>query len=397
VVLEASPRPGGVIRSATIDGRVLEWGPQRTRLTSAYARLVAALDLEDELLTAPEDLDLFVYKRGALRRVPLTFGELVRSDVVGVVGKLRLLLEPLTGPPRPSERVAACFRRKLGDDLYESLVGPLFGGLYGTDPAEMEVGIALYDTLERLEVRRSLFFALLRRAGGPGPVACSFRNGMQALPEGLARALAHRFRPESPVRALRRSGAGWRVSLEGEELDAEHVVLTVPAPAAAALTRKVAPTLSEALGRLRYNSLALVHLDADAGVRGLGFQVALTEGDTLLRGVTFNNHLFGATRRRVHTAFLGGSRHPEVAEMERSSLAEAAVRAFAEATGQASEPLAAELTRMPAWDTSWRALDGLSVPTGLHLAGSWRSRPGLPGRLAEARSVAAELQPESAA
>src|SRR5690242_7776410 len=32
LVLEAEDRPGGVIRSGRVEGHLLEWGPQRTRL-----------------------------------------------------------------------------------------------------------------------------------------------------------------------------------------------------------------------------------------------------------------------------------------------------------------------------------------------------------------------------
>jgi oxygen-dependent protoporphyrinogen oxidase len=50
---------------------------------------------------------------------------------------------------------------------------------------------------------------------------------------------------------------------------------------------------------------------------------------------------------------------------------------------------------MPAWDLSWQALDGLDLPAGLHLAANWWSRPGLPGRLAEAERMARKLSRSS--
>ncbi|MGH7656844.1 MAG: FAD-dependent oxidoreductase, partial [Gemmatimonadales bacterium] len=70
-VLEAGSRPGGVIRSGEVQGRVLDWGPQRTRLSAHMVRLIDALGLEPEVLTAPTDLPLLIYREGRLRRVPL--------------------------------------------------------------------------------------------------------------------------------------------------------------------------------------------------------------------------------------------------------------------------------------------------------------------------------------
>ena len=53
VVLEAEERVGGVIRSSRVAGHVLDWGPQRVRLTAALTRLIQGLGLRDQLLTAP--------------------------------------------------------------------------------------------------------------------------------------------------------------------------------------------------------------------------------------------------------------------------------------------------------------------------------------------------------
>lgn len=392
LVLESTERAGGVIRSAEVDGRILDWGPQRTRMTPSLAGLVDALGLTDEVETARSDLDLFVFRAGRLRKVPLTLSALAGSDIVGLGAKLRFLLEPFTGPARESERVATCFRRKIGNELYETLVGPLFGGLYGSDPADMEVGVALADVLRRLGIRRSLFYAMVRRGPGrPLSAPCSFRGGMQALPDAFARALSDRFRLCTPVRSVVRARSGWRVEIEGGEppIDAEQVVLATPARATARILAEADPASAAAIRRLRYNSLALVHLDAMTELDGLGFQVSLNERNSLLRGVTFNTNLF--PRPNLYTAFLGGSQHPEVATMSADELSGAAVDGFRRTTGYQAAPLAAKSTQMPAWDMSWRALDGLAPPDGLHLAGNWRSRPGLPGRLAEARRVAAAV------
>lgn len=390
VVLESADRAGGVIRSGEIEGRVLDWGPQRARMTASLARLVDALDLADDVVTAPDDLDLFVFRDGALRRVPFGLADLAGSDVVSLRAKLRLLVEPLTPGPDPDESVSAFFRRKLGSEIYETLVGPLYGGLYASDPADMRVGVALGPLLTRLGIERSLVVALLRRGlRFSPPPACSFRDGMQALPDALARALGERLRLGATVRRLRRAGSGWQLELSDgvPVIDAHRVVLTTPASTTAALLERVAPAAATSISRLHYNPLAIVHLVAHTELRGLGFQVAFTEPGLLTRGVTFNDSLFA--RQDLYTAFLGGARHPEVTDMRPGDLASTAEREFLRTTGSEARALSVERASMPAWDTTWRGLSPLSLPPGLHIAGNWWSRPGLPGRFVEARAVAA--------
>lgn len=388
-LFEAENRPGGVIRSGRVDGHLLEWGPQRTRLVGSVGELVRELRLEDQVVTAPPGLPLFVYRRGKLRRVPFSAGDFVRSDLLGWPAKLRVLLEPFTRGPDSTERVARFFTRKLGRAPYEDLVGPLYGGLYASDPADMVVGLSLEHVLREFGIGRSLLLPLLRRRGRIAPpAACSFLEGMQVLPTALYQHNRSNVRLGTPVRRLQRAEAGFRLEWDGGELDAEQIVVAISAPAAAQLLAEIAPDAAGRIGRLVYNPLAVVHLHAVTELVGLGYQVSLAERLST-RGVTFNDSLFG--RRGVYTAYLGGAKDPQVVERPDDEVAEIAAREFRQVTGYEARPLAVARERMPAWDHSWAALEGLQLPAGIHLAANWESRPGIPGRLAQARRMAGML------
>jgi protoporphyrinogen/coproporphyrinogen III oxidase len=389
LVLEAAGGPGGVIRSARVDGHLLEWGPQRARLTGGLQRLIAELGLQDELLIAPAGLPLFVYSRGKLRRVPFSPGDFVRSDVFSGPAKLRLLLEPLTGGARKGERVADYFTRKVGREAYETLLGPLYGGLYASDPADMIVDLSLGRVLKEFGIGRSLILPLLRRGGTISPPpACSFREGLQTLTTALHRQNADNVRLSSPVRGIDADGAGYRVILENEEVAAKAVILTAPAGEAARVLATVAPAAASAIQRLTYNPLAVVHLLANTGLSGLGYQVSFTE-ELSTRGVTFNDSLFG--RRGVYTVYLGGAKSPGVVKLPEDELGEIARKEFRQVTGCDSEVISVARERMPAWDSSWQGISGMALPAGIRIAANWESRPGMPGRLSQAAQIAASL------
>lgn len=385
VVLEAGREPGGVIRSVRVEGRVLELGPQRTRLAAPVRRLVGELGLEGELLVA-DPLPLYIWADGRLRLVPTSLSGALRTDLLRWRDRLRILAEPLTRGLQPDETAAEYFTRKLGRRAYERMIAPLYGGLYASDPADMPARHALAGTLETLGIRRSLLRAAVRGARHRGAApACSFRDGMRTLTDALAAGLGDRLRLDTPVRALARDGTRLRVLLDDGVITADHVVLACPAGAAAAILRGLASAAAGRLDRLRYNPLALVHLVSDADLHGLGYQVALDE-DRATRGVTWNHALFG--RDGLYTAFLGGARHPDVPARADDELAAIAVDEFREMTGHDARAIHVSRAWMPAWDRSWDALDDLALPAGVAVCASWAARPGIGGRIGDARRVA---------
>jgi len=436
LALEASERPGGVAWTEAREGRLLETGPQRIRPSGAVRRLVSELGLEDRLLVSPGELPLYVYRDGRLGLVPLSAGELLRTDLLSAAGKLRLLAEPLTGGVRPGETVERYLERKLGREAYLHLVGPLYGGLYGSDPSRMLVEESLGHILRRFGVGRSLGMAVLRMLGRRGQATppATFFGGMAELPRAMADAHRDRIRFGMRVTDLRREGGRWRVSAvrsdrdaaaaagdgdrgsgggasgtgEGAasaaEIEAGSVVVTVPAPEAAPLLRREAPAAAGGVGRLTYNRLVVVHLLAEGELEGLGCQVSLAERGMATRGLTWNAAAFGPhpdappaereareARAGVHTSFLGGAGREDVAAMGDAEVARLAAAEFRRITGVPARPIMAGRVWMPAWDRSWVGIGGLELPAGLDVCAAWSERPGIPGRLDQAARTAASI------
>jgi len=318
----------------------------------------------------------------------MTIGRMATTGLLSAAGKLRLLAEPLGDGPGRSESVAAFFERKLGREAYTNIVGPLFGGLYGSDPADMSAELTVGPLLRDLGVGRSLLLRLLARNARTAP-SVSFTEGLEALPRALSGALGSRLRLSCPVQSIRRVGSAWRVATSEDELEAQTVVLTSPADATRRMLAATEPQIAAVLSGLTYNPLAVVHLSAETDLDATGFQVGLAEVSKRLRGVTFNHCLF--RRSNLYTAFLGGSEHAGIAGMPEEQLIDEAVTGFRAYTGFEAEALSVTRTAMPAWDFGWRALSALRLPPGLHLAGNWWSRPGVAGRLTEGRAVASKL------
>jgi oxygen-dependent protoporphyrinogen oxidase len=400
VTFEAREDPGGVVWSDRVDGHVLEYGPQRVRLVPAIEDLVEDLGLREELVVADDTLPLYVYAHGRLREVPRSLSALFRSDLLSWRGKARLLAEPLTAPARPDERAADVFTRKFGAETYRNVVEPLFGGIYGSDPAAMPAEHSLSRLMALEERHGSLLRAALARVrdSSDRPAPVSFRDGLQTLPEALYAAHADRIHLDTPVErvTLADDGDGYDVVASGpggevaDRTVVDELVVTVPAPAAADLLADVPGATVQSLSRLAYNPLVLVHLQADADAEGFGYQIRRDEPFETL-GVTWNASLFD--REGVYTAFLGGMDAPDVLDRSEDDLARLASEEFTAVMDAPATVLSVrKLPRaFPAHDTSWSALADVTLPDDVHLATNYTGGIGVPSRVREARALADRL------
>jgi len=396
VLFEAGDEPGGVIRSRRVEGRVLDLGPQRTRLTPSIAGLVEALGLGDELREA-DDLPLYVYRDGRLRLVPQAPREAIATDLLSWRGKLRALLEPLTAPARPDESVESYLTRTFGSEVARYYFGPLYGGLYGTHPDEMPMRHSLSKALESAGIEGSVLTSVARKvlAGREAPPIASFDGGLQRLPEALYAAHEETARLNSPVEAVDRDGEEFVLETPGGDERFDELVVTTPAGVTADLLEPLAPDSADALRGLTYNPQAVVHLAADADLTGAGYQVQYDE-DLHTLGTTWNASLLD--RDGVYTCYLGGGYGPEAVEWDDDRLASVAAREFEAVTGREARALSVHRWErgMPAYDRSWAALDRLSTPAGVHLCTNYTARAGIPGRIREAKRVAERLADRAA-
>lgn len=391
LTLEASPEPGGVIRSVEREGTVLELGPQRFRLTDGIVELATAAGVRDAVVTADEDLPLYVYAGGRLRRVPLSLGGIVRTDLLSWRGKLRALAEPFTDGIQPDETAAAAFKRKFGTEVYTNLIGPLYGGTYGSDPAAMPAEHAL-KPLMRLEEREgSLLRPALKRvlSDSETPPPVTFERGNQQLATALAAKYSDRLELGTPVDHVRPDGDGYLLETGRGPVRVAEVIMTVPAAAAADLLSEVAPAVVEGLANLTYNTLAYVFLQSGVNARGLGYQVRRSEPLRTL-GVTWNASAFD--RDNLYTAFLGGMEDPEVLTKDEETIGRIAAEEFETVMGEPAESILVNVVEdaIPAYDDTWDGIADLEtqVPEGMTFATNYTARVGVPGRVREAKRIA---------
>jgi protoporphyrinogen/coproporphyrinogen III oxidase len=335
-LLEAGDRLGGVIATERRDGFVLEKGPDSFITDKPWALALARrLGLQEQVIgTGETHRRSFVVRCGRLMPVPegfqllapSRFGPLITTPIFSWAGKMRMAMDLVIPPRRDGgdESLGEFVLRRLGREALERMAQPMIGGIYGADPMKLSLQTTLPRFLEMERKHGSVIRGLWARmkqasanpqsahpsasrrvpgnpqsnegvSGARYGLFVSFRDGMQALTDALAARL-----PEgcvslnSHVDRLEKDGSGWRLSVSGgESMQADALVLALPAYGSAALLRDLDADLARLLEDIPYASAATISLcyrreDVPHPLDGFGFVVPRVEGLTLL-GCTFTN------------------------------------------------------------------------------------------------------------
>src|SRR5205823_747972 len=163
--------------------------------------------------------------------------------------------------------VAQVIEARLGREILQRLVDPLIGGINAGRSDRLSLAAVAPDLSSASRRHRSLILGLRaeRKQAPPSdaPLFLGLRGGMQRLTARLSEEV--RLETSTPVTGVTRSDSGRLavVTGDGAPLEADAVVLAVPAPDAAALLRGTSPKAAASLDHIRYASVAVVTLAYD--------------------------------------------------------------------------------------------------------------------------------------
>ncbi|MFD2418964.1 protoporphyrinogen oxidase [Amycolatopsis pigmentata] len=423
-VLEADGVLGGKLRTAEVAGVRFDVGAEAflSRRPEAL-ELIRETGLADEVVH-PTPARSTVCAGG--RRVPLPGGTMMgvpgsADAVAGVLserGREMVAAEPGLPPVSLGEEDVALgglLRSRFGDELVDRLVDPLLGGVYagGADGLGLRATLpALASAIEGGAGSLTVAAASLLPApakGSPGtPVFGTLTGGLGTLVDRLAELAKPDLRLETRVVALRRRETGWTLETgHGETLDADAVILAVPAPAARRLLDGVVPEASEALSRIELASMAVVALALPPGTELPDASgVLISAGERHRDGTPFAAKAFTfSSRKWAHFAggpvFVRGSvgrfREPGALRADDTELVRLVRADLAELTGITAAPVDVVVTRwgggLPQYgvghlglvERAERAVSGLP---GLAIAGAALHGVGVPACIGTATAAA---------
>ncbi|TCO18174.1 oxygen-dependent protoporphyrinogen oxidase [Kribbella steppae] len=304
-VLEGSPRLGGKLAGAELEGIPVDLGAESVLARRPEAvDLIKAIGLGDDLVhPATTSAGLWIGDR--IRAIPPTVmgvpvDPAATTDVLGEAAAEEVAHEAELPSPALQEDVAIgrFVAERMGKAVTDKLIDPLLGGVYAGRAEEISLAAAVPDLYAKLRTAPSLLVATaeLREAGqrrAGQPVFAGIVGGVNRLISGLEKDLTARgvqIRRQLAVRRITRTADGYELEAGPVPaptlLSADGVIVAVPAAPAARMLAELVPAASAELATIEYASMAIVTLavrkqDWPEGATGSGFLVPSVEGRTI--------------------------------------------------------------------------------------------------------------------
>ena len=266
VVLEAADRPGGKVRRESVGGVTVDVGAEAmVNRRPEGIGLARALGLA---VVHPTGATSRIWTRGALRPLPRTLmgapldlDQLEASGILSPEGMLRARHRYSGGLPEGDVSVGEVVAEEYGDEVVDRLVEPLLGGVYAGYARGISAQAAIPQLLD-LARRGGIVEHASAVPTSDVPVFAGLAGGMGGLVDALAAGLD--VRTSTTVRSVERTAGGFRlvtgpIPAPGG-LEADVVVLGVPATPSSRLLADLAPAAAAELAAIDYASMAVVTL-----------------------------------------------------------------------------------------------------------------------------------------
>lgn len=424
LIVEKSGKTGGVIQSVKDDEFVYEKGPNTGVVGNPE---VAELFEELERLCTfeaanPDAKRRLIWKNGKWRAIPSGLFSAVTTPLFSLSDKFRILGEPFRKKgTNPDENLADFVKRRLGVSFLNYAVDPFISGVYAGDAKylvpryalpklyalEQDYGSFIKGSMQKAKERKNN--PRLQKATRE---VFSAKGGLKNLIVALTeKAGTENILLNAKNTVVSKTDTGFEISTEinGENItiQAEKVITTAGGYELGNLLPFLSSEEKAPFEELKYASVvqAIVGYRNWKGInlKAFGGLVPTIEQRDIL-GVLFTSSFLSGRAPKdgaLLSVFLGGTKRPEIFEMEDEEIEDTISREFRQMMGMpVFRPDLFEIFRykyaIPQYGlSSGKRFETISLIQqkypGLVLAGNIRDGIGMADRIKQARTIAEEL------
>ena len=351
-ILEKKKEAGGSMESVCENDFLFDRGPNSgLETTPLIGRIVDEIGLHDQMVYANKKGNKrYILRNNQLYPLPMSPPAFLKTKLFSPAAKLRLMAEPFIGRSKDGyyQSIADFVKRRLGKEFLDYAINPFVAGVYAGNPEDLSVKSAFPKLYELEEKYGGLIIGTIKsikarkqRAEKSKQSAkmFSFKDGMQAFPCAVANYLDNKVIMSAEVNSIEKKGNGFKVNYKNgnnnESVECDAVLSTIPAYSASEIFKPFDAKLSEHLNSIYYPPVLVLYLgynetDIKQPLDGFGFLIPAKEQKSFL-GAIWSSVLFpnrAPEGQASFTLFIGGSRNPEIGNIDKEILFNKARKEF---------------------------------------------------------------------
>ena len=348
-VFEKEATLGGKMMTKEVDGFYFEAGSNGFLSNKPNTLELVKLCGCDDILIRSNDAarKRFIYK-DFLCPLPESPKAFLQTPLLSFTGKLRVAGEFFMPAKKDDsdETLQSFGYRRVGKEMTDVFLDAMVAGIFASTPKSISVNAAFPAVVKLEREYGGLFRGMIakkKKEAGPGGVLMSFTKGVSSFIERLSLAAGCQIRTGCFVQKIEKRDKGYTLSVDGDMMDFDKVILSIPSYESAALLKDIDSELSSMLSSIDYSPISIVgfgYNNLQHDLDGFGL-LTTTSAHKEILGVLWDSSIFNDRApqgKKSVRVMIGGQRNRDLALKEEAQLKEMAQRGIHETMGIDAKP-----------------------------------------------------------
>ena len=329
LVVESQPKVGGNIISFEKSGFVCENGPNTVLLNKkSVVELIDEIGLKDKIIF-PNDYNnkRFLLRKGKLIPIPQNFIEFIKTNLLSLTSKLRLIIEIFIPKHNRNVSVKSFFKKRFGNNFEEIFVEPFLTGIYAGETNKMSTKHVLNKIWNMEQKSGSIIIDTLKRKKKLNKSrSFNFKNGLIDFVLAINKNISNKIILKSEVTSVKKIKKGYEIIINSNiKYHCKKLISTLPAFGLADIIFD--KKISKNLKKINYCPIMVLHLGIEKSkikenIDGFGVLTKRKDNQSFL-GILFNSRIFPHVAPQGNdllTVIIGGARQPQLIDQDVNKL-----------------------------------------------------------------------------
>ena len=335
LIFESSKYVGGNISTRNKKGFICENGPNTVLINNDSVRgLISDLKIKNDVIYPNKNNNKrFLIKKGKLVKIPQSFGQFIKSNILSLSAKIRIFFEIFIKKSDNSLSVYDFFKKRFGKEFHDVLIEPFLTGVYAGNTRKMGIKHVLKKIWEVEQNYGSVILGFIKKKSrNLTPKSFNFKNGLSDLTNTIQQKIKDKISFDSKITSISKIENLYEITVNNDiKYRCSKLICTIPAYALSDIIFD--KKLSQTLKKISYCPIYVLHLGLEKqkiknDISGFGVLTKPSDNKSFL-GIIFNSRIFphvAPPDKDLMTVMVGGTRQEQLLKIDKDLLFDKIIR-----------------------------------------------------------------------